>query len=225
MNTIGYAVSRLRNTMKAVKEDAFITDRYLYSLLLKYGKTLMNREDERNKLRTISSLYKTYPCVDLIEVSKIDSCCIGIKTDCNIMRSKDKLPKIMDSRRGIAIKGVSTIDDSEYLFPTSPKIFTSIANSKNFKYNTKKYYWIKDGYIYLPNAPYEGVNIEAMWDDNIAYLQCGSTEDKCKGMQAQESAIPDYLFGELEQMALQELGMLMKVPNDIVDDKQSNIRP
>ena len=31
MTTIGETISRVRNTLKAVKEDAFLTDRIIYS--------------------------------------------------------------------------------------------------------------------------------------------------------------------------------------------------
>ena len=41
MTTIGEAISRVRNTLKAVKEDAFLTDRNIYFLLTKYGQTLL----------------------------------------------------------------------------------------------------------------------------------------------------------------------------------------
>ena len=33
MTTIGEVISRVRNTLKAVKEDAFLTDRTIYSSL------------------------------------------------------------------------------------------------------------------------------------------------------------------------------------------------
>ena len=226
METIGTIVSRIRNTIKAVKEDAFITDRYLYSLVLKYGKTLIRRQDNENKIKSIRSLFKVLPCYDLIEVDKVEACCIGIKSNCKIMRTRLKLPKIIDGSYGPLIKGVSTIDNSIYLYPTTPKAFISIANSPNYKYNKNKYYWYSESHIYLPNAMYEGVNVEAMWEDNIAYLQCNDKDTEgCITMQESECAIPDYLYSEIENMILQEMGYIMKVPNDVVDDKQSNIRP
>ena len=51
MTSIGEAISRVRNTLKAVREDPFLTDRNIYFLLIKYGKTLLKREDNQNKLR------------------------------------------------------------------------------------------------------------------------------------------------------------------------------
>ena len=36
--TIGEVVSRVRNQMKAVRQDAFLTDRFIYSVIGKHAK-------------------------------------------------------------------------------------------------------------------------------------------------------------------------------------------
>ena len=55
MTTIQDTVSRIRNTVKGVKEDAFLTDRFLYSLVLKYAKLLIRRQDNENKIMRFQS--------------------------------------------------------------------------------------------------------------------------------------------------------------------------
>lgn len=50
MTTIGEAISRLRNTLKAVKEDPFLTDRNLYFSIIKYGKTLLKERITKTDL-------------------------------------------------------------------------------------------------------------------------------------------------------------------------------
>ena len=50
MTTIGETISRVRNTIKGVREDAFLTDRYLYSVILKYAKLYIRRQDSENKI-------------------------------------------------------------------------------------------------------------------------------------------------------------------------------
>ena len=55
MTTIGDVVSRLRGQIKAESEDAFVTDRYLYSLILKYAQVLMRRQDNANKLMILNN--------------------------------------------------------------------------------------------------------------------------------------------------------------------------
>jgi hypothetical protein len=87
METIRRSISRLRGLFKLVNEDAFVTDRLLYSLLLKHVKTIANRQDEKNKLMQYDSLFETLPYVELIEVDKIEADCAGIKTGCKIMRT------------------------------------------------------------------------------------------------------------------------------------------
>ena len=222
MTTIGDVVSRLRNVVKAVKADAFLTDRFLYSVTLKYAKMVIRRQDNENKIKNIRSLFETLPCLDLEETSKIEACCSGVTTDCTIMRTKDKLPAIIEGTNGPLIRGVSTVDNSVYFNPTTPQLFISIANSNNYQYNKAKYYWIIDNRLYFPNVIYDAVNVEAMWEDSIDMYKCDT--EKCKLRQDDLCAVPDYLFAEIEQMVLKELGMMVQMPTDNVDDKQSVLR-
>lgn len=41
MTTIADVVSRIRGQVKAEVQDAFVTDRYIYSLILKFAQLLM----------------------------------------------------------------------------------------------------------------------------------------------------------------------------------------
>jgi hypothetical protein len=63
--TIGEATSRVRNILKAVKEDPFLTDRLLYSLIIKYGKLLIKREEKQGGIKNNNALVETIPCIDL----------------------------------------------------------------------------------------------------------------------------------------------------------------
>ena len=48
--TIGEVISRVRGQVKAEVQDAFVTDRYVYSLVTKYAQMFMRRQDYANKL-------------------------------------------------------------------------------------------------------------------------------------------------------------------------------
>ena len=48
MTTIGEQY-RIRGQIKAESEDAFMTDRYIYSLIKKYAQLFMRRQDNANK--------------------------------------------------------------------------------------------------------------------------------------------------------------------------------
>ena len=225
--TIGETISRVRNVMKAVKEDAFITDRFLYSLILKYGKAYIKMQEERDQVQKLSSLFRSVPCVELIEVDKIEACCGGIKTNCTIMRTKEKLPDIITGKNGPLIRLVSSIDVSIEVHQTEPRTYTSMSNTSNFKYNKKKYYWYLNDYLYFPNITWPSVRIEAIWEGDISAIACDANEEEksCPKRQDQISAIPDYLFAEVEKQVLQELGITTQIPPDVGgDDKQNVLR-
>ncbi len=224
MVTIGDSVSRVRGLVKGTKEDAFLTDRMIYSLLLKYGKLFIKRLDNENKIMRYQSLFKALPCVDLIDVDKVEACCSGIKSKCIIKRTKEKIPTVIDGTMGPLFRFISSIDGSIRVYRTYPATYTNIANSTNFKYNNTKYYWFIDGYLYFPNIEWDAVRIEAIWDDDISYFQCDTDDAKCTIRQLQSTSIPDYLFADIEQMVLKELGFMLQVPSDNKDDNQNPLR-
>lgn len=222
MTTIEDTVSRIRNTVKGVKEDAFLTDRFIYSLVLKYAKTFIRRQDSENKIMRFESLFEKLPCVELIDVDKVEACCNGVKSNCTIKRTKDKLPTVLEGVYGPLFRTIGSIDGSIECFKTYPSVYTNISNSTTFKYNTNKYYWYLGGYLYFPNIEWEAVSIEGLWDANISMYICD--EVSCERRQSNDTHIPEYLFTEIEANVLKELGMLMQIPIENTNDNQNILR-
>ena len=54
--TIGDVISRMRTQIKAVRQDAFLTDRAIYAFILKHAKWLMKREDGKSQLLSYQNL-------------------------------------------------------------------------------------------------------------------------------------------------------------------------
>lgn len=222
---VGESISRVRNVLKAVKEDPFMTDRFIYSLVMKYAKTLIKRESRRENIYKNESLFKAIPCVDLIDVDKVEACCLSIKTGCTFKRSKDKLPKIQDVDGGPIIRGVFTLDYSIKAKRTQPGIYSNMTKTSSFKHNTEKYYWIANDYLYIPNVLWEGVRLEAMFDEDINALLCNlGDDDNCAPEQERTLSIPEHLFSEIEQMVLQEILTPVQLPSDGADDGQNILR-
>ena len=146
MTTIGEAISRVRNTLKAVKEDPFLTDRTIHSSLIKYGQTLLKREDNQYRLMKISSIFSVIPYLELIDVDKVEAGCIGVYSGCYFKRSKDKLPTILDGVFGPIIRTTSSIDGTIEMFRTDPGTWVSITRSTTFKYNKRPYICYLNGY-------------------------------------------------------------------------------
>ncbi|TXI91137.1 MAG: hypothetical protein E6Q36_00060 [Chryseobacterium sp.] len=220
--TVGESISRVRNLVKAVKEDAFMTDRFIYSLIIKYAKLLIRRQDNENKIMRFQSLFETIPCLELVEVDKVEACCTGIRSNCTIRRTKDKLPSVLEGSYGPLFRSVTSLDRSIELYKTYPSIYTSIVNSTNAKYNKQKYYWYLDGYLYFPNIEWDGILVEGLWSESVDYLKCDG--DPCAPRQDHPVHIPEYLFAEVEQLVMKDLGMFIQMPNETLDDKQSPLR-
>lgn len=226
MATIGESISRIRNSMKAVKEEVFITDRIIYSLLSKYSKALIERDNKINNIFKNSSLFKELPYVELIDVDSVDNCFSNFSTGCKIKRSRNKLPEFSKVKGTIAIKYVATLDKSIRLLEINPSRYSTIQSSSSYKYNKSKYYWISNGYIYVPDVQWDAICMSAIFDGDVSDWQCDTEgkENYCETRQENEFLIPEHLIAECEQMTLSELLMLFKIPVDTSTDKQNLIR-
>jgi hypothetical protein len=222
--TIGDATSRVRNVLKAVKEDPFMTDRFLYSMIMKYAKLLIAREDSKGNMKQYTSMFSVIPCIELIEVDKIEACCLGVRTGCTFRRSKDKLPEFVDGGKGPIIRSVTTIDQSQRLEETYPSTYANITNMSNFKYHKSKHFWYLDGYIYIPDVDWEGVRMEALFDEDVSKFDCSEDASDCVQEQDRIMAVPEKLFAEVEQMVLKEILTTGQIPSDGADDSQNALR-
>lgn len=220
MTTIGEAVSRVRNVLKGVKEDPFLTDRTIYYSILKYAKALIKREDNQFRLMKMSSIFQVLPYIELIDVDKVEAGCIGVYSGCYFKRSKEKVPSILNGMFGPIIRTVSSIDGTIEMYRTEPGTWISMTKTTTFKYNKNKYFWYLNGYIYCPNIDWEAIRMEAIFEGTAE--TCDT--DQCLIKQDQDMSIPEYLFAEVEQFAIKELTTMMQIPQDNSDDGQNALR-
>jgi len=221
-NTIGDVVSRLRSQIKGIKQDAFITDRMIYTFVLKTAKFLMKREDSKNKLLAFSSVVQTMDYVELISVDRVEACCTGVSSDCTIKRTKDKLPIFLQGYFGPLIRTISSLDGSEEMQPILPSTYNHVVKSKSFKYNKTRYFWYLDDYIYFPDLEWDAVRIEGIFEDDISEWTCEA--DSCIVRQDQSFNVPDYLLAELEVQVFKDFMGLYQIPADPGNDKQNIAR-
>lgn len=220
MTTKGESISRVRNLIKASKQDSFITDRFLYSLILKYAKLFIKRKDDSNKLGRYTSLYQKLAGIELIEVSKIEAGCLDIQTCCTFYRTKYQLPLILEGSFGPIIRSVSSIDGSKQFYRTYPSAYSRMTKSSTFKYNKNKYYWLINGYAYFPNSDWPAVDFEAMWENDISEYECGEC-GCCSDRREEKTNIPDDLFAEIESPVRQELFGILQIPEDTSTDNRN----
>ena len=218
MAKINEVISRIRGQVKGSTEDAFLTDRYIYSLVIKFAQILMRRQDFANKLMKFNPVWKTLPFIELIDVDKVEAKCTGISSGCTIKRSKDKLPEMIEGYWGPLIRTVSSIDGSQELQATQPGTYTSMTKTTSFKYNTTRYFWWLDGYIYSPNIEWDALKLEGVFNSDITAWNCDTTDD-CTPRYNQPIYIPEALFAEIESQVINTMMNTMQVPAEDSDNK------
>jgi|LakMenEpi03Aug12_release.lakeMendotaPanAssembly.Ray.scaffolds.fasta_scaffold20977_9 hypothetical protein len=223
--TIGEVLSRVRNQIKAVRQDAFLTDRFLYSIVSKHAKWLMKREDSKSNLMKFNSIIQTLDNVELIEVDRIEAGCTGLKTNITVMRTKENIPIFMQGYWGPLIRQVTSLDGQIDLQPISPTQYVQMSNSKNFKYNKTNYYWYLNDHLYFPDIIWPSVRIEGVFEDDISKYKCitcnENQEYNCASRQDSAFNVPDYLYGEIESNVMKDLGIMLQIPTDNTQDNKN----
>tara|TARA_R100000656_G_scaffold99178_2_gene71973 strand:- start:52 stop:723 length:672 start_codon:yes stop_codon:yes gene_type:complete len=220
MTTIGDIISRVRNQLKGEFQDAFMTDRFIYSMVIKYAQLLMRRQDHANKLMKFNSVWQTLPFLELIDVDKVEAECSGIQSGITIKRTKDKLPTFFEGYWGPLIRTVSSIDGSIECQPTQPGTFTSMSKTTSFKYNKTKYFWFLNDYIYLPNVYWDAIKLEGVFEEDVSSFSCDDNDD-CVPRYEQQINIPEFLYAEIEQQVLTVMLQRMQIPPEDSDNKKN----
>lgn len=189
--TISDVISRVKIANKFVSDDDFMSDRFIYNTLRTKASVLLRREINLRKLLTSDSVYSPYECVELILAP-------GAECDlnCDIRRTKKKLPKIEEGLYSYFIQGVFNTSNSEELFPTTIRDY---INHTRLRVKThRSFYTIRNGYLYVLNPDVEAVNMYAYFTEPI-------NPDECKSMYEQEFKFPNYLLDSLFELTNQSL--------------------
>jgi len=194
-------ISRIKNANKFVSDDDLISDRFVYNMLKSKASVLIKREVNLKKLLFSDNLYQAYECICLIEAPGAE-CDLG----CPIRRTKLKLPQIEEGLYSYFIQGVFNTSNSEELFPTTIRDF--INHSRLRIKTNRKYYTIRNGYLYVLDPDVESVNMYAYFTESI---QDADGSD-CMSMQDKEFKIAAYLIDPLLQMVNQDLINYHKLP-------------
>jgi len=221
--TIGTVVSRIRNVIKAVRQDSFISDRFIYSVFKKHASLTIKRLDEKGRLMPFSSIFETLDWVELEECDWIEAGCSGLKSYRTFRKTKQDMPVFTEGKWGPMVRSITSVDGSTSFQLTNLDNYVLLAKSPNFRFNKTKYCWFLNDRLYFPNVDYPAIRIEGMFEENIASFKC-CYADKCKPRQQQSLNIPDYVLSEIESKVLQEFGVSLQIPSDNAHDNVNNSR-
>lgn len=199
-------------------DDSRLTSRHIYSKMCTLRTRLLVQELNKKKILSTWN-YQTLPCVSLIEVPLHECPCVP-PNGCTILRSEQKIPRLLSSLFGDALKGVYTLNRKSISY-IAPEAVEYMGGGKYTSKEPK--YFFSGGYLYLVNTNLKIVSLQGIFEDPLA---ASKFRDSCKEKDCKDcNTCIDYkdlefpLDGELievvVEMSKQDLvNTFLTVPQD-----------
>lgn len=220
------AVSRVLNEIRALQKDEAYNRRTILAMLEDKIKFLLSQKLGERGLYRESELYSHLRCFEL-EPDDIISCpLIEFRRCRTLMKSKHKLPELVDSKYFNNILSVTAIDGISLFQPISARDYINLQKRKYAKI-TRPVYIVSDGYLYIPDMDVEAVNLTLLTlrVEEIAEKSECSKEDCCKSYWDYPLINSDKLTESAIKDTIQEcLSTFRSIPIDENPNKDSNIK-
>ena len=223
INTNGDFVSEVRNHLKDLNKDDYISARYILSVVETYIQYLINTRPLSSVMRD-RNIFTLADCIEMKRV-KSHKCPIAeFKTADKIVRSKKKLPKIYKSSGGLIIESVLNMTEShEYQVLRSPKDF---LNTKKRQFGSSfKYYYVANDYLWVVNSTPELVGIIAYFSSEFEAKSLSSCEecDTCLSRLDDKFVCPEEFKSTVRDQTVQLLlGGNKQITEDENPDMDNN---
>ena len=161
-------------------------------------------------------------CIPL-ELHTYHNChCITDNQDCQILRSKNVIPKYMVAKWGPAIQPMSLAG----VKLSQVSITSNNLDQYSLTAQNKSGYFIDENYLYiLNNIKLRAVLIKGIWEDPeevLGYNEQTCTElDNCEDILDQDFPIDAELVYPMYQLTMQLLGLSFNMPEDTRNDGRS----
>lgn len=214
-------VSRIINDLNSLDKDSRISKRYILHVGRQKAEFYISQKLNDRSIYRELNLYQTVNCFELnnIEVVKCDV--IEFRRARSIMKSKNKLPKLIYSKYGDSLKEVSTLDGEVEFKATTPSQYRR-DNSRKEKSDSIKYY-VKDGYLYLLDTDIQIVDLYVLTTETEKIsLISNCSEECCKSLWDYEFIVPDKLKEVIIMETLKEVSSKKQIPADENPNLNSN---
>lgn len=197
-------ISEIRNNVRAVAMDMWIPAKYIHLKLKGYASLYIKREADDKRLFRYTELWSTIECLEMKETDLVNCCNISIPNCKKVMKSVKKLPEIYSTRFGY-LMNVSSVDyDRDYL-QTTPQQY-KYTKSREFQDKSKRYFWIENGYLIVPDSMVKVLRVRAMFINKAEALatNCDVTSG-CINFMDQEFVAPEHLLQDIKNATTTEI--------------------
>ena len=219
-------VSVIINDLNSINKDDRISRRYILSVGNSFATTLIEQRLSQRKLFRDMSLYKTLRCFELEQIDSIKCDIVEFKKCGILMKSKKKLPKLFYSRYGNSIQSVTSIDEGYEFSKITPRQYRLNKNRRYAdKFKDNHFYYVKDGYLYIPDVYIEAVDIMLMPKDTYEMEKLsGCNDNKCLSVWDMEFIAPDSILNNVISLTYQTVAGRKRIVEDENPNLDSNIK-
>ena len=220
--TIGELIQRVQSLYsKGVQsDDTRLKRRHIYNKLITSRNDLLLQLLLKG-VKIGSNNYQLLPCLELTEVSSSNCSCV--ETECTLKRTKNKLPRLLESNSSLIISEVSSVD-GEVIFSQLFKL----KHLKGNRYTSKDpFYYLKDNYLYIENVKgIDYISIVGLFENPVdVYSQESYCEEEsdCISILDREFPIDGSLIETIMKTVVNELiGIFPKENEDTTNDTTDN---
>lgn len=215
-------ISRLREGIKEVSADSNYTNRYLWHVFSTASHKLFKEDADKGKIYAQSNPWESI-CVEMEPVSSLFCDCIYLPYNCEVFRSKFKLPKIIESSTGFIYRMIASPDLSQQFTLVSPYLYS--VKSK-IKYNKEKYAFFYDDYLYTPNHRFPSLVVAGLFQGDTSKFNCKQDCEPDSGVCGSalnvSVTLNDYLIDACIKIALTEiLPVLQKQQDNLANNNET----
>lgn len=210
MRTYREYISQVKDLFKEINADSRLTNKQVWSLILKHAKWIIRRDSNKLNLLGRNTSFKEVKCLPVVEAQAHECCDIGY--NCKVWRTKDKLPSLFEDSDGVIISKVTSVDGWTPIYLISPNEFRRMKNNPwRSKNKSKKIYaYYHNGYIFFPEKKLERINVEGLYSESVRNKSqceepCKDCNTPCDRFLDEPAPIPDYLAAQIIDLVIRDL--------------------
>lgn len=204
-----------------LSDDNNYSQELIYNQIVSCRSRLIRQE--RSAAKWLSSLYlQDLPSVELVKADKHDHCIVS-PYECTILRSKNPLPKFVDTSHSDLVTFVGTTEGQR--FERSTYNASEFMSYSKYTGHKTKFYFVGD-YIYIIKPKtnlLKYISIQGVFEDPkqaASYQSCGNVD--CFEGFSFEFPISATLVDTLIQLVITEIRGSRLLPSDKTNDGQDN---
>lgn len=217
--TLRQAVSDVVGDLKAYNLDDKYSYRFLASKLRGNIENFLKQDAVDRSIFKINELWKPLKNIDLKD-SYNDTNNIYFDSKTTIKKSIHKIPDVYTCKYGNLIK-ITNVNNSIEYQPTKPFQYKDIKN-REFSDPNVRYYWIEDGYLYIPDSEVEEVRAYGLFKDSQEADVFNGVVDCCFKPLDSILLVPDYIITIAKKQVYVDLIAGKNIIEDSNPDQNTN---